>query len=240
MPYSRFTLEDLRSRLAAKREDRVQWTPEEERLVINEALRFWNLLTQRWRRRITMDTVSSQVEYTLPSTLLSPLRISISAVPLTLSSLIEIDLMRPTWRSETVASGGTVPTTPLLWMPISLLRVGIWPATNSAVVGGLVADGVAVTPVLTEGGDTLDLGEEHLEVLLNCVLHLLTFKVGGATFQATLPAYQTFLQAAAEENGRLKANQAFRRWAGLDRRRDLQQVKRVATRLDPLAAGESV
>lgn len=238
MAYAVITLEELRVRLRAKRDGILQWTPEEERLTINEALRTWNLLTGRWRRRAAQDTGSGTVEYALPSTMIYGMRVTVSGLPLTNTSLTELDLIRPTWRSETVASGGSVPTAATLWAPISLQRIAIWPALNSVIVDGLSVDGVSATPTLVDPGDFIDLGQEFLDLFLNFVLHLLAFKIGGPTWKATQPFYQQFLQAAAEENGILKTNQKFRRWAGIDRRRDLQTSKGERNQIGALIGSE--
>ena len=165
MAYTDLSLAALRVRLAAKRDAILQWTPEEERRAINEALRFWNLLTGRWRRRAVQNTGNGTVEYALPSTLVYGMRVTVSSRPLVCTSLTELDL------------------------------------------------------------------------LLNFVLHLLAFKTGGPVWQATLPFYRAFLLAAAQENGILKSNQAFRRAAGLNRRGQLQPSKGAATDLDAVVAG---
>lgn len=238
MAYAAYSLNDLRVRVRAKRDGILQWTMEEERLAINEALRTWNLLTARWRRRAAQNTGIGTVEYALPSTMIYGMRVTVNGLPLTITSTTELDLMRTTWRSETVASGGTVPTVPILWAPMSIQRIAIWPAMNSVVVNGLSVDGVSQTPVLIEDADFVDLGSELLDILLNYVLHLLSFKLGGDTWQKTLPFYRAFLRAAAEENGVLKANQKFRRWAGINRRVDLQKSKGEATLLDTFVSGD--
>lgn len=237
MAYTVITLVDLRVRLRAKRDGILQWSPEEERLAINEALRTWNFLTGRWRRRAAQNTGNGTVEYALPSTMIYGMRVTVNGLPLTITSTTELDLMRPGWRSETVATGGAVPTVPTLWAPMSLQRIVIWPAMASVVVNGLSADGVSATPVLVEDGDFIDLGQELLDILLNFCLHLLAFKLGGPTWIGTRVFYQQFLQAAAEENGMLKANQKFRRWAGINRRVDLGKTKDEPTRLDQIARG---
>ena len=234
MPYTVISLAELRVRLRAKRDGILQWTVVEERNAINEALRTWNLLSGRWRRRAAQNTGVGTVEYALPATMIYGMRVTVNGVPLTITSLTELDFGRPTWRSETVASGGDVPTAPTLWAPMSLQRIAIWPAMNSVVVNGLSVDGVSATPVLSEDADFIDLGQELLDVFLNFCLHLLAFKIGGPTFTATMPFYRQFLASAAEENGILKANQKFRRWAGLNRRIDLQKAKGEPNQLDPI------
>jgi hypothetical protein len=232
--YTVVSLAQLKVDMTHRWDHTVFWTDEEARLAINEGLRDWNLLVGRWSRRLTLNTGAGTVEYALGATLIYGTRVTVSGNPLISTSLLELDLGRPTWRSETTASGGTVPTSATLWAPVSIQRIAIWPATSGVVVNGLVVDGVANTPVLVEDGDTVDLGEELHDPLLDYALHVAAFKEGGARWQATLPYFTAFLQAAAEENSLLKANKAFRRFAGLDRRRDLQKTKGVPTQIDGL------
>jgi hypothetical protein len=234
--YTTVTLADLKVGMAQQWDDSVFWTEEEARLAINEALRDWNLLVGRWHRRLTMSTGAGTVEYALASTLIYGTRVKIGTTPLIPASLLELDLARPTWRSETTASGGDVPTTPIHWAPVSLQRIAIWPATAGAGVNDLLVDGVSATPVLVEDADTVDLGEELHDPLLGYALHVAAFKEGGVRWQATLPYFTDFLKLAAQENSLLKASKAYRRFAGLDRRRDLQKTKDVPTRLDDLSA----
>jgi hypothetical protein len=237
VPYTTTTLAAIQVILDA-RLDHVPWiTSEEQRLAINEALLTWNLLTGRWRRRYTVSTGNGTVEYALPATMIYGMRVLVSGRVLTPASLLDLDLIRPSWRSETVATGGEVPTVPIIWAPVSIQRIAIWPALASVIVNGLVVDGVSNTPVLVEAGDTADLGEEVLDLVIDFTVHLLTFKEAGPRWRATRPFYEAFLQAAAEENSVLKANQAFRRYAGLERGRTLQKAKGVPTALDGIGPG---
>jgi hypothetical protein len=235
MPYLTTTLADLTTQMTQRWDQAVFWTPEEARLALNEVLRDWNLLTGRWRRRLTLSTGAGTVEYALGATLTYGMRvIVVGARPLTPSSILELDLARPTWRSETTASGGDVPTVPTIWAPISLQRIAIWPATATAGVNNLLVDGVANTPVLIEQADTVDVGEEILDYLVDMALHVAAFKEAGPRWRATQKYFDAFLQAAMEENGLLKTSQAFRRWAGLDRRRDLQPTKGAPNQLQTI------
>ena len=130
-----------------------------------------------------------------------------------------------------------MPTVPTLWAPLSLTQIGIWPADAAAIVGALTVEGVSDTPVLLQDADFFDLGEEDQDYIVDVALHVVAFKEAGPRWRATLPYFQAMLQAAAEENGRLKANQAYRRYAGLKMRRVLQPARQVPTELDPIAAG---
>ena len=237
MPYTTVTLADLKVFLAARWDASVFWTDEEARLALNEALRDWNLLTGRWRVRILRSTAAATPEVSLPAALTYAMRIRLTAgPPLHPTSISEIDLGRPTWRSETTVSGGIVPTMPTLWAPLSLTQIAIWPSTAGVGVDNLLVDGVAATPVLLEDGDPVDLGDEVLDTVVDYALHCAVFKEGGPRWKATLPFFQTFLQAAAEENGLLKAHQAYRRMAGLDRKRDYARIREPGNQIQRLAA----
>jgi hypothetical protein len=236
MTYTAVTLAQLKVGMQERWDSAIFWTEEEARLAINEALRFWNLLVGRWHAKLTRSTGAGTVEYALGATLIYGARVTVSGVPLTVTSTLELDLGRPTWRGETTASGGDVPITPILWAPISLQQIAIWPATAGVIVNGLVIDGVAATPVLIEDADTVDMGEELHDPLLDFALHVAAFKEGGPRWQATLPQFLVLLKLAAQENSLLKVSRDYRRFAGLDRRRDLQPTKDVPTEIDGLAA----
>lgn len=242
MPYTSTTLAALKVLMQQRWDGSVFWTGEEARLAINEALRDWNLLTGRWRRRVTLSTTAATPTVILPATMTYGMRVRLSTgAPLHPTSVLELDLMRPSWRTETTASGGDVPTAPALWAPESLQRIVIWPATAGVGVGNLLVDGVSATPVLNEDADFVDIGDEILDVLADMAIHVAAFKEAGPRWRATRPFLQAFLVAAAEENGLLKANQAYRRAAGLDRRRDLQPAKGARTQLDVVAgAGDDL
>lgn len=244
MPHQISTLADLAAALAQRADQSLFYTTDEARLALNETLRDWNLLTGTWRRRLTLSSVAPVgnvpvVEYALGATMTYGMRVALSTgQPLIPTSILELDLARPTWRYETTASGSDVPTLPTLWAPQSLQRIVIWPATATAIASYLLIDGVANTPVLVEDGDFVDIGEEIVDVLTDVAIHILAFKEAGPRWRATQPAFQAFLLAAAEQNSRLKTLQAFRRLAGLDRR-DLAKPKRVSTQLDPIVAAQA-
>ncbi len=223
MSYNAITLATLKTRLAERYESSAFWTGEEARLAINEGLRFWNLLTGTWKTRITLDTAASTWEYALPASMLYRMRVEWDGHPLSPSGLFDLDYGRPSWMTETTASGGSVPTQPIIWAPISLQLIAIWPS-DAVPHHTLTLDGVANTPILVADGDFLDLGEETVSLLLDYALHVLSFTRGGIWFQATMPALQRFLTAAAEENRLIKTSQIYRRMMGLDLHRKYQPL----------------
>ena len=239
MPYTTTSLADLQTLMAQRWDQVVFWTPEEARLALNETLREWNLLTGRWRTLVYVAADGYTPYVPLPATLTYGMRVTTSnAQPLTPTSTSELDLGRPAWRWETVESGGDVPTVPTLWAPVGLTEIAIWPAWASAPQA-LAVNGVMRTPVLRLPTDTVDLGEEIVDVLADFALHVVAFKEAGDRWRATRPYFEAFLQAAADENSLLKQHQAYRRWAGLDRRRDYQPTTGAPTQLQGVVAAFS-
>lgn len=236
MPYTATTLAVLQALMVQRWDTVVFWTQEEARLALNESLRDWNLLTGRWRTRVTATTVASNPDFAIPGTMTYGMRVATSpgGLPLIPSSLSELDLGRPSWRNETTASGGAVPTRPIVFAPISLTRLAIWP--TYPVATNLSLDGVLATPILVNPTDTVNLGEEIIDVVADMALHVVAFKEAGARWRATRPYFDAFLTAAAEENSLLKTHQAYRRFAGLDRRRDYQPSTGASSQMTGVAA----
>lgn len=235
MPHQTVTLADLKVGMTQRWDGTPFWTPEEARRAINEALRDWNFLVGRWHTRVALNLVANQVTYVLTTALVFGARVKVVGVgPLHVTSTFELDHARSQWRLETTASGGDVPTVPVHWAPQGLLAISLWPASATSATNGLLIDGVATTPVLVDEGQFVDLGEELHDPLLDYALHVAAFKEGGPRWAATREFFTTFLTLAAEENKLLKASRAYRTFAGLDRRRDLQPTRPGTTRLDQI------
>lgn len=233
MPYTTQTWSAIRERLKAKYERVPFWTDEEALIAFNEGLRTFNLLAAKWRTRETIATTAGTYLYTATTAILANARITFNSLPLTPSSREDLNNSRPYWRAELTTTGRDVPTRPMIWARISVRSFYIWPA-DAAGGGTLTLDGVSATPVLVEEGDTLDLGDELLNVLLGYALHSLSFSKGGEFFQATLPYWTAFLAACAEENAQLKQSLVYRRAMGQDHR-DLKPYRGAPNALDPFA-----
>jgi hypothetical protein len=230
VPYTTTTLAALQARMIQRWDQVVFWTAEEARLALNEALREWNLLTGRWRTRVSLSALAATPEITLPGVLTYAMRVATAAgAPLHPTSLVELDLAEPQWRLQTAA-------TPRLWAPVSLTQIAIWPCYPAALPDALRCDGVMRTPVLVSPTDPVDLGEEIVDVITDMALHVAAFKEAGDRWRATRPFFEAFLQAAADENALLKQHQAYRRWAGLDRRRDLHPTTGAPNQLEAVGA----
>lgn len=233
MPWTRHTLSSLRRRLEERVELQPFWTPTEARDALNEGLAFWNLLTGTWKQKVTLHaTPSNDPLLALPSTLVFGMRVAFEGRPLALDSLAGCFRGRPGWWTETTATGGDVPTRPMIWAPVSLRLIAVWPTPATITIDAWTIDGVAATPVLVTPEEGVDLEDGVLEPLLGYSLHAMALKEGWARFESTIDLMRGFLQVAAEHNSQLTATAAYRQYMGLDRK-DLRPSRGVGTRQGP-------
>lgn len=233
MPWTRHTLSSLRRRLEERVELQPFWTPTEARDAINEGLALWNLLTGTWKRRVTLHATPSNDPFVaLPSTLVFGMRVAFQDQPLALGSLTGFFRGRPGWWTETTAAGGDVPTRPMVWAPVSLRLIAVWPTPADITLDAWTIDGVAATPVLTAPEESVDLEDGVLEPLLGYCLHAMTFKEGWGRFQPTMALLSQLLSSAAEHNSQLSATAAYRQFMGTGRP-DQRPSRGVGTRQGP-------
>jgi len=220
MPYTQVTLADLLKELKGRWESQPFWTDEEGRLYLNQALRFWNLLTGLWQVKVPILTPFPASPWiSLPGSLTYGTRISFQGLPnLELASIPELNRLHPHWRGETTISGAPAPSTPRRWAPVGLTSIAIWPADAS---GGnhLLVDGCASTPILTLPEDFADLGKQDVGAITGAALYFASFKRGAMGLQAAQPLFQDFLAAALKQNDRLRFSLYFRKALGLDKGR---------------------
>lgn len=223
--YQQYTRAQLRDQLQDRYENSPYWTVTDANRAINQALRVWNSLVGFWRTTVTVSALSGDHTVALPGTLLYRTRVALAdGTPIPIVSRFELNRVQPNWRYEFVNSGGSIPSLITVCAPIGLYTLRVWPAAAplSLVNIPLTVNGIAATPVLTADGQYVDLGDEDLGPLLDECLHIVSFKHGGERFAKTLPLHRRFLKAAGERNTLLLASKAFRRYAGLDRSRDLR------------------
>lgn len=70
----------------------------------------------------------------------------------------------------------------------------------------ITLDVVRNMSVPSSGSDQIQVGREHLDVILDYAEHLACFKMGGAEFMATMPHYERLMRVAMLTNDRLRAN----------------------------------
>lgn len=229
--YAAHTLADMQTALLEKVEGVPFWTTTEATDALNEALLMWNLMTGFWKDTYNTVTTATNWDYALPASLVFGTRVLCNGKVLAEASLYEINSARPNWQGEMTTSGGSVPTAPQKWFPLSIDLIGIWPADAAGGLS-LVVEGVAQTPRLVNPSDFIDIGDEEFNAILGYALHVLALKEGGARFIATMPLLVTFLQEAAEENSQLTQSAMFRHLSGTDMTRQARPTLGTATDYD--------
>lgn len=243
MSYVTTTLADLQARLAERYDSSPYWTADQARRAINEALRLWNAYTGFWRTRVTLvgggvgGYVPDDPFVPLAGTLAYKTTVEYLTTPLLPTSLMEMSLLKPTWMSDTCATGGSVPTLPVYWFPISLNQFCTWPAPPAG--GTLYVNGIRATPTLVNAGDFLNLGDEEHDVILGYALHRLSLSQGATALNQTKPLFQAFLKAAALRNSLIAASSFYRRAMGIDQTRRMVFLRKPTKRGEILIPVES-
>lgn len=247
MPYTRVTLAQLIARLGDRYETSPFWTDEDATDAINGALRIVNLLTGTWKQRVQLVTVAQQAIYALPAPLAVGARVTSGAQPLEYTSFSDLRLTRPGWYREHEGSGGDVPTRTCVWCPWGRGGLVLWPAPSTVV--HLTIDGVITTPVLTWGGQPLDLDEGLIGPVVDLALGLTALRPGGTTVTEQTPRVAAALGALAEQDDRLRALAVFqavlkganpeRRYVPAARPPDSPDARPLDA-LQPWGGGESV
>lgn len=203
------------------------WRDTEINFIIQEALRFYNLLTGYWKTRAVLATTASTVWYSTPGTITSNMRVSFNGFPMRGESMYAMDFGRSGWESETTTDGGDVPTRPKYFVIGALNKVAIWPA-DAAGANSLMLDGIAVTPLLVNDASLIDVGQEDMNHLLDLCQHLAAFKEGGKEFSSSMESFREFLRGAGERNAILKRCATWRKWLGIDTGRRSRPLKVAA------------
>ena len=231
MPYTQVTRavfrQLVRNQLGSGGLASAFWRDTELNFIIQESLRFYNLLTGYWKTRAILPTTTGTVWYTTPGIITSNMRISFNGFPMRSASLYSMDFGRSGWESEKTTDGGDIPTRPKYFVIGALNKLAIWPA-DSPGGNSLALDGIAVTPILTTDASLLDIGQEDMNHLLDLCQHVAAFKEGGAEFKASMESWKSFLEGAGQRNAILKRCATYRRWLGLDVGRQQRPLKIVS------------
>ncbi len=238
MTYQQVTLATLRTRLFERVQASAHWVDAEALIALNDTLKFWNLLTGRWRRQVSVTFSPGSTPYLpLPGTLTWPMRVEHSAgTPITKTSITALDRALPGWEAQTTSSSG-VPATVQFWAPRSLRLIALWPRPAVATPRGV--DGISDTPELAADGDFIDLDEGLHNTFLDYAAHLLTWKDGGQAFLATASALQRFVIAAAAENQQIRSSSLYRAAAMQDTDPKLRARRRAGTEDQRIAQAAS-
>jgi len=222
---TQYTLAQVQTMVFARFENSPFWTPAEVTGYINEALRCWSCLTGYWKQRVVMQTLPTLPYYSLAGFLTAGMRVEFNSTPLAQGSLTNWDKGYPKWEGRLGI--------PLEWAPVGISLIALRPA-DAVGYNSLVIDGLSAAPQLVALDDTIDIGAEELNTLVNYCQYLGAFKEGGAEFDAAIPLYQSFLKAAAVKNEKLLSSSLFRKAMGIDIDPPILRPRRTRSDLQPV------
>jgi len=128
----------------------------------------------------------------------SVIRTQIGSVPIPLDTVANLDSARPQWRN-------IVGTPNFAACAYDLLVFAPTPNAQYSVS----CDVVRSAPVPLTTNTLLQVGPEELPYLFDYCRHILSFKLGGAEFTATMPLYDNFLAGAKQRNSILTAKSEY-------------------------------
>jgi len=146
-----------------------------------------------------------------------------------INSVFDMDTAYSGWQNNTPA-----PPSILGLAGMNMLAVADPPNTAAH---SIQLDLLRNMPVPVLATDLIQVGREELDVITDYAEHLAAFKMGGAEFLATLPAYERMVALARKQNERWRAFSRFPEDEHDRGRREMKQVKReVMTEKEHLSA----
>lgn len=83
-------------------------------------------------------------------------------------------------------------------------------AYPSATPGAVTLQVVANAPYPVQPNDTIEMGAETVDALLDYAQHTASFKMGGAEFAATMPLLKSIIELAGHRNAKVRALSLYR------------------------------
>ena len=125
-------------------------------------------------------------------------RVQVNNLPVPLDTLWNLDAARPTWQNRQGSPNYAATAYDLV--ALSDVPNGVY---------GISCDLVRSAPLPVLTTDYIQVGHEDIPYLFDYTRHVLSFKLGGAEFAATMPLYDNFLQGAAQRNKLLAAKARY-------------------------------
>lgn len=194
MPVTRL---QLRDRIYDRLENnRTLYSDAELNRAINNALRLINGVSGFWQRTLPLNNLAQDrvAIYTLPDSMFIPSAVYYETRPLNPTSVRELGLMHPTWRTDTTGSTGVNVRD---WAPLSFRQFAIWPAPSK---GGRVitVSGICLDTDLTADDATLPIGDTFIDLAEDWAFMWLVMKESGKPFadavRQSSPRWRTKLE----------------------------------------------
>lgn len=183
----------------------VFWTRAELLQHLNDGLLELNLLTAKFQSESAVFAPTTATLQTTPAGAICLLHISRNSLFLRKRTLEEMDKENRKWMRE-ISSGNVIRQ----WGPVGLNLFFVYPRLLASG-SNLTIVTLDIPPTIGEG-TTIALDNEYVSALEQYVFHMARFKEGGAEFQQSMEAYDSFRTQCGALTSK-KMSQQYGLWA---------------------------
>jgi len=165
MAYARCTLAELDKRLWERLDLHPYYTVQDRYDALRMALKIWQAATGVWRTSVSANAIIGDPYVPVPG-LAQVTGVRWNGVPLTPTTIPELDFLAPNWRNEVAGVSGR-PATPKYWAPIGLTTVALWPTPPLSQT--ITCLGLDLPPYPTPGAQlvTIDVADFWIDGLVD-------------------------------------------------------------------------
>lgn len=207
MPYTRCTLAELDKRLWERLDLHPYYTVQDRWDGLRIALKIWQAATSVWQASVPANAIVGDPYVPVPG-LAQVTGVRWNGVPLSPTTVSELDAIAPNWRNEVAGTGGR-PTTPKYWAPIGLTTVALWP--TPPISQSITCLGLALPPYPTPGAQlaTIDVADFWIDGIVDLAAWWVTGKATPVEQSKFQGHFTAAVQAMARTRGVADAGSPF-------------------------------
>jgi len=207
MPYTRCTLAELDKRLWERLDLHPYYTVQDRWDALRMALKIWQAATGVWRETVTANAIQGDPYVPVPG-LVQVTGVRWGGVPLSPTTIAELDATRPNWRNEQAGTAGQTGD-PKYWAPIGLTTVAIWPTPG--VTTQIECLGLSLPPAPVPGATlvSIDVADIWIDGLVDLAAWWATGKATPVEQSKFQPHFNAAVQAMARVRGVAEAENPF-------------------------------
>jgi hypothetical protein len=207
MAYTSVTLAELDKRLVERLDQHPYYTVQDRYDALRMVLKIWQAATGVWRGEVTATAIVGDPYVPVPG-LVQVTGVRWGGVPLSPTTIHELDATQPNWRLEVAGAGGR-PATPKYWAPIGLTAVALWP--TPAATTAITCQGLVLPPAPAPGAQlvTIDVADFWVDTLADLAAWWVTGKAMPAEQDKFQPHFAAALQMLARVRGTSEASSPF-------------------------------
>lgn len=207
MPYARCTLLELDKRLWERLDLHPYYTLQDRYDALRMALKIWQAATGVWRTTVTAQAIAGDPYVPVPG-LVQVTGVRWNGVPLSPTTIAELDFMSPNWRNQQAGTAGVV-STPMYWAPIGLTTVAIWPTPPASQAITCLGVGLPPAPVPGDQTATIDVADFWIDGIVDLAAWWATGKATPIEQGKFQPHFTSAVKAMARVRGAADAGSPF-------------------------------